>query len=590
MRKQIYQDYYTDDDYSRVLVQLPDIIKDAEMKAAEIMEPTIKERKEVMDVVKGFIRDKKRKVYGGTAMNEVIKIISVDDAIYSEHKFSDMEFYSTSPIVDTVELCNILYDKGYKYIRGKEAQHPETYSIFVNFVLYCDITYVPSRIYNAIKTIDIEGVKYVHPHFILIDQFRMLNNPICDAVFRWEKAFKRTYLLLKHYPFEYFEKPINLPPLASDIRSYIDKIKLDMMTSDINRTCILGGFDAYNFFIGHAAKDRSAEKMARTNYSGNTNKLLGLKVQVPFVDIMSVDFSKDVVKVFRYLQSIVKDKKLLTMDQYFPLFQFYGYTIVINYKNTPLVRLYDNSNKCIPNLLTTKGYMYVSYQFLLMTFMMNKFKAHIEKDKNMYFNYGIAISNLIKARNMYLTKNDLGVINNSVFGEFKVSCVGNPENPIRESFLRIYKRIGKGKLPQFTYEPERFFEKTKEAQEKFSPEKCVYRNTSGNKIYNSKNYIFKCDENCNIIESTEGDDYTEQSEPQRDEDIPDPSDTNGSTDITTDTTGTNRSTDVTTNTTDTNTAYNNSRVRIKNGRRHKKANVPTREVDSDSDSDSDDTD
>jgi len=149
-RKQVFQDYYTDEDYDQVMRELPDIIKEAEKRAADVLEPTIVEQREIMEFIKDFIRMKKRKIYGGTALNEVLKKVNPKDAIYDEYKFADIEFYSPTPVPDLVELCNALYGKGYKFVQGKEAQHEETYSIFVNLKLYCDISYIPARVYNGI--------------------------------------------------------------------------------------------------------------------------------------------------------------------------------------------------------------------------------------------------------------------------------------------------------------------------------------------------------------------------------------------------------------------------------------------------------
>ncbi len=108
-------------------------------------------------------------------------------------------------------MCNLLYDKGFKYVTAREAQHEETYSIFVNFQLYCDVTYVPTRIYNSIKTIEIDGVNYVHPHFIFIDQLRIINQPLTAAAQRWEKTFGRMYKLLKNYPLENYRNSLSVP-------------------------------------------------------------------------------------------------------------------------------------------------------------------------------------------------------------------------------------------------------------------------------------------------------------------------------------------------------------------------------------------
>ncbi|AYV85792.1 MAG: polyA polymerase catalitic subunit [Satyrvirus sp.] len=487
-----------DEDYDEVMEKMPDIIKDAEKKAGEVLEPTIYERREVMDIIKDYIRKKKRKVYGGTALNETLKQVNPDDAIYDENFFSDIEFYSPTPVPDLVELTNILYEKKYKYVQGKEAQHEETYSVFVNFQLYCDISYVPTRVYNGIKTIEIEGINYVHPHFMLIDYLRMINNPITSAAQRWEKAFKRTFKLLKNYPLEYFDKQIKIDKPSIGTQEYLSKIKNEFMsTKEIQETSLLSGFEAYNFFIRHAAGDRFVEQMARVSFA--INKLSDLVITVPFIDIISVNYADTVERLFNFIKQIVDSPKEITIDEYFPLFQFTNHSVIINYKGIPLAKIYELDGFCIPNIKTNKGYMYVTYQYLLMSMLVNKFRAHLDKDRNMYFNYGIAISNLVNARNAYLTQKNLGVINNSVFGEFRIGCIGSTISNSRVSLLRSAEKIKQGKSAKFIYNPDHFFKQSEEAQEKFDATKHKFKNASGNKIINPKNLLFKIDSNGNIM-------------------------------------------------------------------------------------------
>lgn len=494
-RKQVYQDYYTNEDYDEVLAKLPDIIKAAVTKAGEVLEPTVQEKHEVMEVIKEFIRKKGRKIYGGTAMNETIKAVNPADAIYDKYKFSDIEFYSPTPVPDLVELCNMLYNKKYRYIVGREAQHEETYSIFVNFQLYCDISYVPVRVYHGIKTIEIDGIHYAHPHFILIDQLRIMNQPLTAAEQRWEKTFKRMYLLLKNYPLEYYDKQLVLPKSDNEIGSFISKIKSDFMTkTDVQETCLISGFEAYNFYIRHAQGDRTVEQMARTAASSRIENYL---TNVPYFELVSVSYHETVEKMYNFLKGIVADPKDLSLEEYFPLFQFTGYSVIINYRGQPIVRIFDADGFCVPDVKTTRGYYYVSYQYLLASMLISKFRSHLDKDREMYFNYGIAISNLINARNIFLTNKNLGIINNTVFTEFRIACIGSTSSYMRESQLRYLERRKKGKI-QFTYNPEQFFSQSNESKAKFDPTKHLFKNTSGNKIMNSKNLLFKLDENGNI--------------------------------------------------------------------------------------------
>lgn len=495
-----YLNYYIDEDYDEVLEKLPLIIKDAERKASKVLEPTIYEKKEVMAVIKNFIKEKNRKVYGGTALNETLKVVDPNDAIYDEYDFPDIEFYSPTPVQDLVDLCNVLYEKKYKYVIGKEAQHEDTYTIFVNFQLYCDISAVPLRVYNGIQTINLDGINYVHPHFMLIDYLRMINQPLTAASLRWEKAFKRMFKLLKNYPLQYYNKPLKIPRPLDEIKSYLTKIKEDFMAiPEIQQTCLIGGFEAYNFYIRHAMGDRNVEQMARATY--DESKLASMVTNIPQLEFISVNYRDDVERLYNYIKGMVSEPKEITINEYFPLFQFTNFSVTINYKNVPLVSVYEADGYCVPSVKTTRGYMYISFQYLMMMLLIHKFRTHLDKNREMYFNYGIALSNLINARNIYLKKHNLGVINNTIFGEFRTYCVGSTISYQREGLLRGVKKIKEGKST-FRYNPEQFFNSSPESQARFDPSRYSYNNTSGNKITKDKNLMFKLDENGNIFSDT----------------------------------------------------------------------------------------
>lgn len=506
-RKQVFLDYYTNEDYDEVLDKLPDIIKEAERKASEVLEPTIYEKREVMKVIQDFVRDKKRKVYGGIALNETLKYVNPDDAIYDENAFADMDFYSPTPVVDLIELTNILYKKGYKYVTGKEAQHEETYKVFVNFTDYCDITYVPKRVYQGIKTITIDGIHYCHPHFMLIDYFRMINDPMNAAGQRWEKAFKRMYKLLKDYPLEYFENDIVFEKTSDEIQSYLSKIKNNfLIKNEVQEYCLVCGWDAYNFYISYAAD--TINNMSRLT-ANPANKLLKKLVKTPYIEVVSVKYTDAVQAFYSFIKSIVIDPAHITIDEYFPLFQFTNNMAVINYQGIPLAKIYEADGFCIPTV-KTKKYLYVSFQYLLMFMLINKFRCFLDKKKEMYFNYGYAISNLVLARNTYLDNKHLGVINDSIYSDFRISCVGSTVSYLRMSLLRALENKNKGKRPRFDYKPEEFFKLSKEAQERFDPSRHLFRNTAGNKVLNPKNLRFNIDEKRNLVLTHDvSEEYTE---------------------------------------------------------------------------------
>jgi len=177
---------YRQTDIELVRKNIDTIKDDAMRKKLDTLEPTLKEFKEVYDIIVEYIKKNKLKIYGGYAQNHLIKIKNENDIFYKELDLADIEFYSYEPIKHLIELCDILHAKGYKYVQGSEGVHEETYKIFVNFINYCDITYIPKNVYDNIPVIEDKGILYTDPHFMLIDAFRVYADPL-TSYFRLDK-------------------------------------------------------------------------------------------------------------------------------------------------------------------------------------------------------------------------------------------------------------------------------------------------------------------------------------------------------------------------------------------------------------------
>ena len=130
---------FTKDDVELMDKYIDELTKKAKKKKMVLIEPYEDEIKKVSSIILKYVRENKRKIYGGYALNLLIKEKSPDDAIYSEEDIPDIDFYSPDPLNDLVKICNLLYQSGFKPVRGSEALHKETYSIRVNTQLYCDI-------------------------------------------------------------------------------------------------------------------------------------------------------------------------------------------------------------------------------------------------------------------------------------------------------------------------------------------------------------------------------------------------------------------------------------------------------------------
>lgn len=113
-----------------------------------------------------------------------------------------------------VKLTNLLYEKGYKYPIGSDAPYEETYSIFIDYLLCCNITYVPIKIYRGIKSIIINEINYADPHFLLIDQLKNVNKSLAfhkTNINQFQEiTFEYVSKLLKYYPLEYFDKLLQI--------------------------------------------------------------------------------------------------------------------------------------------------------------------------------------------------------------------------------------------------------------------------------------------------------------------------------------------------------------------------------------------
>lgn len=479
--------YYLQSDEIEIAAKLPDLIRQINEVASKVLEPTLSQKNKILEVIKNYIRQNKRKVYGGTAIDAAIRIKNHKDSIYDQYTFADIEFYSSTPVADLVEIANLLYRAGYPYAGGREAQHEETYTIDVNFQSYCDITYVPKRVYSGIKSIEIDGILYAHPHFMLIDQFRIINQPLTAAEQRWEKTFKRISKLLKYYPFQYYSKPLGIPNTTKEITNYIKSIKDKFLKK--SNDCLIVGFEAYNTYI-HASQISVNDKM---NYYS----------EVPYLELISINYSKNVTQMYHFLKKTVIDASKLSLEEYFPLFQFTGYSVFIMYNNQPIVRMYETDGFCVPNV-KINNHNYVTYQYLLMFLMICKFRAHLDKEKSVYDDYNVAISNLIAARNHFLTTHKLSVINDTLFGDFKLSCIGSTSSYARVSKLRAFERYKQKKSP-FRYNPEQFFSQSQEMIDKFDPHRnWGFKNTSGNKIFQPNQTLFKI-ENGELIKNVPSD-------------------------------------------------------------------------------------
>lgn len=422
------------------------------------IEPSLKTYNKIIRIIKNYIEKNKRVVYGGYAYNELIINKNEKDRIYSKDGLeqADIEFYSYEPIIDLVNIGNELKDLGYKNIQVKSATHLETFTLYVDFLQYCDATYMPSNLFHRLPLFQFGKLKLAHPKFILIDILRMYNDPI-TSYWRIEKNFKRAIQLLKYYPLETkgnFTK-INIDNNKNNILNFIRKNII------IGSNLLVFGYYAYEYYKNKA-----------------TNK--DSPLYVPYYDVISINLKSDVNKIYKNLTAFSND---IIVKEYHPFFQFTDTKVSFEYKGMEVLNVYGNNNMCIPYYkLENKKINIVTFPYLILMLLIRFLYYHINNDKKESKNYDFMLENIINLRNKYLKDNNKTVLDNTPFEEFRINCLGDTMEQPRKKFLAISSL-------ENSYEKKKFlFKYDIDNPSKLDINEISFRNISGN-INNTKNRL-----------------------------------------------------------------------------------------------------
>ena len=427
-------------------------------------EPTLEETSKVCKLIINFIRRKNRVVYGGYAQNLLIMHKNKDDVFYKEidgafynwPDLADIEFYSPNPIEDLIELTEELYSNKFNNIEGAGGQHAGIYKIFVNFLPYCDISYIPAFIFNTMPIIKIDNIKCTHPHFMMVDAYRIFTDPM-TSFWRLDKTIRRFQKIFKYYPIDQSENNKNI------------EMKQNTETDDFIRKNIIHksklvviGFYGFDYYI-----KKSIEKYSLNNYS--------------YYELISTELEKDAKIIFKKL----KDKfgSNITVKEFFPFFSFMDRRVEFYYKNSLFLRLFGNNARCIVyNYSEIKITNFGTFNLVMMYLYFDYYLAFINKDKINTKLYSTLIGKFYNARNKFLDDNNLTVIEDSPFKDFTYKCYGAQIDPKRIERLDFVEKRKKNKLTKYRYNPT--------GKPGNAPE-YTFDNTSGNQILNEKNLIIK---------------------------------------------------------------------------------------------------
>ena len=434
------------------------IIFEATKYALEnILEPNLEEYGKVMELILDFIKTNNRVIYGGYGWNELIIKKNPKDRIYSEEKIEqpDVEFYSPNPVHDLVAICDLLHEKGFKYVRAESALHHETYSIFVNHLGYCDISYMPKHLFNKMPIMKINNLSIADPKFILIDIMRQYNDPI-TSFWRVKKNLIRANVLLSHYPLETKGKftPTNLDDATLRVLDFVRKNVI------IGSQLLVFGYYGYQYY----------------KYKGNDDKKEEL--YVPYYDVISTNIVEDANNINRLLKEFDSNIKV---EEYHSFFQFFDNRVSFTFNGKTILNIYGNNEMCVPYwYIEKKNINVVTFPYMLQTFLINYIYNSINNNKTEASNLDFLLEDIIKIRNNYLEKHKKTIFDNSPFQEFRIQCMGETMESSRKFRLSVAEKLKKRQPIKFRYDPAN--------KKNFDPDRIKFDNSSGN-INNTRNKI-----------------------------------------------------------------------------------------------------
>jgi hypothetical protein len=431
---------YRPEDMEQIVINIDKIKNEVTKEYKTYYEPTLKENADVYSIIKDYIKRKKRIVYGGFAQNILLMAKNSEESFYKEvdgvffnwPDIADIEFYSTTPIADIIELTEELHSKGHKHIEGSEGVHEETYKIFINFINYCDISYVSKNIYDNLPIIDVNGIKCVSPHFMMIDAYRVLTDPL-TSYWRLEKSLYRFQKIIKYYPID--ESHNNTKIILSQSDESILKIIRKKIIQ--HSKLIVVGFHAFNYYI----------KKESNNY---------FIKNIPYYEAISSNLEKDSNKVYNVLK-----KYNVTMKSFYPFFSFLDERVEFYHNNKLVFKLYGNNQRCtVYNYSKKKKTYFGTYNLVFMYFLFNYYYYYVNHSDNAKTLNAI-IGKLHETKKKYLTNRNITVIDISPFQDFTYKCFGKPVDTLRESFLKKKETRQKkfryipsgtpGKVPEFKF-------------------------------------------------------------------------------------------------------------------------------------------
>jgi hypothetical protein len=309
----------------------------------------------------------------------------------------------------------------------------------------------------------VDTIKCVHPHFMMVDAYRIFTDPM-TSYWRLDKTISRFQKLIINYPINTElgrTTTINLKKWWNPHIINIDILNFIRNKIITNSKLIIVGFYAYDYYIKKQ----------------NSNDMM---INYPYYEVISSDYAKDAIHIYKLLKNNYKN---ITTKEFYAFISFIDKRIEYYYNNNLVLILYGNNDRCTVYNYSKSNLLYIgTFSLVFMYILFNYYYYYIKNNKKLIELYNLLISKLYFNRNEFLNNNNLTVMDNSPFQDFTLQCQGFPVDQMRQSFLNGLKKKSLGKKIKYTYTPSG---KIKEMP------KLLYDINSGNQIFSKNNLTLK---------------------------------------------------------------------------------------------------
>ncbi len=333
--------------------------------------PLFNEIVRATNIVRDFIIKRKLIVYGGTAIDYLLRL--KNGKIYPDEllEIADLDFNSPNHVEDAYDLCDILFAAGFTNVRCIVGQHQQTMKVDIednNWI--ADIAYCPLEIFKKIPWVDYEGIRVVHPNIQKIDIHSSLMMPYTNSprevIFhRWSKDIKRLNKLEEYYPFDKSSKKTSEISKIQKLPKYRLYVPAKLMT-----TMIAYGYFAY----------ACLSKWFNIKYKGvpslnlsETEKGYEFDSYLPMAELLSADLDSDIGDF-----DISGDKYNAQREYIFPRLEDIDKKLVI-YDSSRYLISYDSVN------ISTSSLRFINVQGLMKYFLAMSFLDEKNRDIHMEF-------------------------------------------------------------------------------------------------------------------------------------------------------------------------------------------------------------